>query len=246
MTHICFWLSYVVELYKTSYIMRMPVNNVLGHRTCGAKMWVLPNACGVFRCLSFSPLGLERHVDSFFVFCSCLNNFFMHSKIPTPPLTHVTPGNMIAFMVNTKNRSVGNFYWSRSAVVGRRVIFTGMGLLLWVGGSFLLEWVCCCGSEGHFYWNGSAVVGQRVFFTGMGLLLWVRLRGSFLLGRVCCCGSEGNFDWSGSTVVGHFYWSRSAVVGYCPKNDLMWWGHLHCPHSGVPTVNSFVKWQNNT
>ena len=160
--------------------MRMPVNNVLGHRTCGAKMWVLPNACGVFRCLSFSPLGLERHVDSFFVFCSCLNNFFMHSKIPTPPLTHVTPGNMIAFMVDTKNRSVGNFYWSRSAVVGRRVIFTGMGLLL-----------------------------------------WVRLRGSFLLGRVCCCGSEGNFDWSGSTVVGHFYWSRSAVVGYCPKNDVM-------------------------
>ena len=97
----------------------MPVNNVLGHRTCEAKMWVFPDACGVFRCLSFSPLGLERHVDSFFTFCSCLNNFFMHSKIPTPPLTHVTPGNMITSMADTKNRSVGHFYWSRSAVVGQ-------------------------------------------------------------------------------------------------------------------------------
>ena len=134
----------------------MPVNNVLGHRTCEAKMWVFPDACGVFRCLSFSPLGLERHVDSFFTFCSCLNNFFMHSKIPTPPLTHVTPGNMITSMADTKNRPVGHFYWSRFAVVGHWVIFTGA--------------VCCCGSLGHFYWSRSAVVGHWVIFTGVGLL----------------------------------------------------------------------------
>ncbi|XP_070175598.1 serine-rich adhesin for platelets-like [Littorina saxatilis] len=56
------------------------------------------------KCLSFSPVGLERHMDTFFAFSSCLNNFFVLTKIPSPPLAPVTPGNMIAFMTDTKNR----------------------------------------------------------------------------------------------------------------------------------------------
>ena len=88
--------------------------------------------------------------------------------------------------------SVGHFYWSGSAVLGLWVnvtgvgllywvIFTGAGLLLWVSGSFLLQQVCCSGSEGHFYWNRSAVVGQRVIFTGPGLLKLVVFTGAGLL-----------------------------------------------------------------
>ena len=87
---------------------------------------------------------------------------------------------------------MGHFYWSGSAVlvlwvnvtgVGllKWVIFTRAGLLLWVSGSFLLQKVCCSGSEGHFYCNRSAVVGQRVIFTGPGLLKLVIFNGAGLL-----------------------------------------------------------------